>query len=213
MRGMGCESFTVAALSCLKSSQNRRLPSFFFTMTTVEAQGLLEGRMTPLDNICWTWAISSRRTARFWRRYGWRSRGPSVSMVCCRSGVQPRSSSPWFTMSLNSWRRAFSCRCWVDGRCAGTGSGRQGLEAAGGGGASATATISTVPTVCLVCKPEQFWAVIVDRDPHFRSTGEHRYPRHKRRENFLWAKVDVFAGPWVMATDQARCFGGDVDGL
>ena len=32
----------------------------FFTMTTGEAQGLLEGRMTPLDSICWTWAISSR---------------------------------------------------------------------------------------------------------------------------------------------------------
>ena len=54
MRGMGCATFTVATLSCLKSTQNRRLPSFFFTMTTDEAQGLLEGRMTPLDSICWT---------------------------------------------------------------------------------------------------------------------------------------------------------------
>ena len=27
---MGCASFTVAALNCLKSAQNRRLPSFFF---------------------------------------------------------------------------------------------------------------------------------------------------------------------------------------
>ena len=68
MRGMGCASFTVAALRCLKSTQNRRLPSFFFTMTTGEAQGLLEGRMTPLDSICLTWAISSRRTAGFWQR-------------------------------------------------------------------------------------------------------------------------------------------------
>ena len=66
MRGMECASFTMAALSCLKSTQNRRLPSFFFTMTTGEAQGLLEGRITPLDSICWTWAISSRRTAGFW---------------------------------------------------------------------------------------------------------------------------------------------------
>ena len=138
MRGMGCASFTIAALSCLKSTQNRRLPSFFFTMTTGEAQGLLEGRMTPLNNICWTWAIPSRR-------YGWGSGGPSVSMVCCRSGVQPRSSSPWLTMSLNSWKRAFS---W----CAGTGGRRRGLEAAGGGGASVTATTSSVPTVCPVCK-------------------------------------------------------------
>ena len=67
MRGMGCVSFIVAALSCLKSTQNCRLPSFFLTMTTGEAQGLLQGRMTPFDIICWTWAISYRRTVRFWR--------------------------------------------------------------------------------------------------------------------------------------------------
>ena len=123
MLGMGCASFIVAALSCLKSTQNHRLPSFFLTMTTGEAQGLLEGWMMPLDSICWTWAISSCRTAGFWRRYGWRRGGPSVSMVCCRSGVQPRSSSPWLMMSLNSWKRSFSCCCWVGDRCAGTGGG------------------------------------------------------------------------------------------
>ena len=37
-------------------------------------------------------------------------------------------------------------------RCTGTGGGRCGLEAAGGGGESATATTSRVPTVCPVCK-------------------------------------------------------------
>ena len=47
-------------------------------------------------------------------------------------GVQPRSSSPWLTMSLNSWKRAFSCCCWVGDRCAGTGGRRRRLEAAGG---------------------------------------------------------------------------------
>ena len=60
---------------------------------------------------------------------------------------------------------------------------------------------------------ERFWAVIMDRDSYFGSTGKRRYPGHKRRETFLWAKVDIFVGPRVMATDQARCFGGDVDGL
>ena len=54
MWGMGCASFMVVALSCLKSTQNRRLPSLFLTMTTGEAQGLLEGRMTPFINIFWT---------------------------------------------------------------------------------------------------------------------------------------------------------------
>ena len=86
MRGMGCASFIVAALSCLNSTQNRRLPSFFLTMTTGEAQGLLEGRMTPFVNICWTWAISSHRTARLWRRYGWWRGGPSVSMAVAGAG-------------------------------------------------------------------------------------------------------------------------------
>ena len=60
---------------------------------------------------------------------------------------------------------------------------------------------------------ERLGAVIVDRDSHFGSTGKRGHPGHKRREALLRAKVDVLAGPWVMATDQARCLGGDVDGL
>ena len=55
--------------------------------------------------------------------------------------------------------------------------------------------------------------MIVDHDPYFGSTGKHRHPGHKRRKTFLRAKIDVFAGPRVMATDQVRCFGGDVEGL
>ena len=66
--------------------------------------------------------------------------------------MQPRSSSPWLMMSLNSWKRSFSCCCWVGDRCAGTGGGRSGLEAAGGGGGSAMATTSRVPTFCPVCR-------------------------------------------------------------
>ena len=142
MRGMGWASLIVTALSCLKSMQNRRLPSFFFTMTTGEAQGLLEGRMTPLESICCTCVISSRRTAGFWWRYGWRSGGPSVSMVCCSSGVQPNSSSPWLIMSLNSWKRAFSCCCCAGDKCSGTGGWLGCLEAGVGGSESARATIS-----------------------------------------------------------------------
>ena len=65
IRDRGCASLTVAALSCQKSTQKRRLPSFFFTITTGEAQGLLEGRMMSLASICWTCAISSCRTAGF----------------------------------------------------------------------------------------------------------------------------------------------------
>ena len=117
MRGMGWASLIVAASSCLKSTQSWRLSSFFFTMTTSEAQGLLEGQMTPLKSICCTCAISSRQTAGFWRRYGWWSGGPSVSMVRCSSGVQPKSSSPWLIMSLNSGKRAFNSCCCDGDRC------------------------------------------------------------------------------------------------
>ena len=53
----------------------------------------------------------------------------------------------------------------------------------------------------------------MDRDPYFGSTGECRYPGHKRWQTFLRAKVDVFAGPGVMAADQVRCLGEDIDGL
>ena len=53
----------------------------------------------------------------------------------------------------------------------------------------------------------------MDRDPYFGSTGERRYPGHKRWQTLLRAKADIFAGPRVMAVDQERCFGRDVDGL
>ena len=42
--------------------------ALFFTITTGEAHGLLEGRMMSLASVCWTCAISSRRTAVFCRR-------------------------------------------------------------------------------------------------------------------------------------------------
>ena len=50
----------------------------------------------------------------------------------------------------HSWKRTFSCCCWVGDRCSGTGGGRCGLEAAGGGGELATATTSRIRTVCPV---------------------------------------------------------------
>ena len=73
-------------------------------------------------------------------------------MVCCSNGMQPRSSSPWLMISLNSWKRSFSCCCWMGDRCSGTGGWRRGLEAAGGGGESVMATISRVPTFWPACR-------------------------------------------------------------
>ena len=69
-----------------------------------------------------------------------------------QSRVQPKSSSPWLIMSLNSWKRDFSCCCCAGDRCSGTGGWQVWLEAGGGGGESARATISRVPTVCPVCR-------------------------------------------------------------
>ena len=53
----------------------------------------------------------------------------------------------------------------------------------------------------------------MDRDPYFGATGKHRDPGYKRWQSFLRAEVDIFAGPGVIAADQARCFGRDVDSL
>ena len=90
--------------------------------------------MTLLDSICCTCVISSRRTAGLWRRYGWWSGGPSVSMVCWSSGVQPKSSSPWLIMSLNSWKRLSAAAAVlaidVQGQAAGWVGWRQGVVAA-----------------------------------------------------------------------------------
>ena len=55
--------------------------------------------------------------------------------------------------------------------------------------------------------------MVMDLDPYFGATGKSRDPGYKCWLSFLWAEVDIFAGPGVMAADQARCFGGDIYGL
>ena len=64
IRGREWASLVVVASSCQESTQKRRLPSVL-TMTTNDAHGLLEGRMTPLSNICCTCVASSLLMARF----------------------------------------------------------------------------------------------------------------------------------------------------
>ena len=75
MRGMGWASLIVVALSCLKSTQNRRLPSFIFTMTTGEARGLLEGWMTLLEkhllHLCHLFSSDGRALAALWLVKRW----------------------------------------------------------------------------------------------------------------------------------------------
>ena len=61
MWGRGCASLMVAALSCRKSTQKRRLPSFFFTITTSEAQGLLEGHRLSAFVGPWPFLLAGQR--------------------------------------------------------------------------------------------------------------------------------------------------------
>ena len=139
--------------------------------------------------------------------------GRVLAMVCWSSGVQPKSYSPWLMMSLNSWKRAFSCCCWAGEKCSGTGGWRFWLAAGGGSGESARVTISRVPTVCLVCRQRGsgWWLCIVTQTS--LSTCESGHSRHKCGKAFLWAEVYILAGPGVMAADQTRCFGGYVNDL
>ena len=59
MRGKGWESFTVRALSLLKSMQKRSDLSFFLTKTTALYQGLLLGQTTPASNINFKCSLTS----------------------------------------------------------------------------------------------------------------------------------------------------------
>ena len=136
-----------------------------------------------------------------------------VSMVCCSNGVQPRSSSPWLMILLNSWKRSFSCCCWMGDRCSGTGGWRRGLEAAGRGGESAMATISRVPAFWPECRRKVsgwwLWIAIHTSEP-LESVGT---PDTNVGRASFWAEVDILSGPGVMTADQSSSFGGDVGGL
>ena len=95
-------------------------------------------------------------------------------------------------------------------RCSGTGGWRRGLEAAGGGGESAMATIMRVPTFWPACR---LWTVVMDCNPYLGAAGERGDSGHKHRQSFLWAEVDILGGPGVMTADQSSGFGGDAGGL
>ncbi len=51
--GMGYLSGVVTWLRCRKSPHGLQSPDFFGTMCRGDAQGLLEGRMMPMSNMCW----------------------------------------------------------------------------------------------------------------------------------------------------------------
>ena len=52
-------SLMVQLFSFLRSTQNLRLLSFFWTRTTALAHGLCNYQMTPISSIYWIWALTS----------------------------------------------------------------------------------------------------------------------------------------------------------
>ena len=59
-KGMGKLSFLVTALTFLKSTQKRKLPSFFLTRTTGEFHGETDSRIISFWSISFTWRSISR---------------------------------------------------------------------------------------------------------------------------------------------------------
>ena len=46
--------------------------------------------------------------------------------------------------------------------------------------------------------------------PELWTTGERWNAGHKGRESIIGAKEDVLGGPWIVTTDKARCFRGNI---
>ena len=52
--------------------------------------------------------------------------------------------------------------------------------------------------------------MIMHGKPELWTTRERWNADHKGRESIIWVKEDVLGGPWIVATDKARCLGGNI---
>ena len=62
-------------------------------------------------------------------------------------------------------------------------------------------------------KLERLWPVIMHGKPELWTTRECWNASHKGRESIIGAKEDVLGGPWIVATDKARCLRGNISCL
>ena len=52
--------------------------------------------------------------------------------------------------------------------------------------------------------------MVMHGKPELRTTRECWNAGHKGRESIIRVKEDILCGPWIVATDKARCLGGNI---
>ena len=110
--GRGWESFFVREFSLLKSIQNLKEPSFFWTSTTALHQGLLLGRIAPASNInlrCSLTSSTCRGEILLNRSLKGAASGYLSSIMCSAAFVHLIS---FFSRENKSWysaRRLLAC--------------------------------------------------------------------------------------------------------
>ena len=107
IRGRGWASLIVASFIWRKSTQNLMDPSFFLTITTGEAQGLIEGRITPSRNISLTCCCSISLIIGFCRLKGCLI-GRPVVWISCSTRYVLLMGSPY--LEKTSWYSSKSCQ-------------------------------------------------------------------------------------------------------
>ena len=109
MRGMGKESSLVTPFSFRQSTHNRRVPFFFFTKTIGEAQGDVEGRITPSSNIFSMISCNAARCCAGIRRARClQGAALPVSILCRNTFVRPSGVPVQAKAEAQSWSNIFS---------------------------------------------------------------------------------------------------------
>ena len=202
MRGRGCASLMVAALSCRKSTQKRRLPSFFLTITTGEAKGcwLDLGHFFSPDS--WVLAMIGLAEGRSFGFNGVLQQWGAAKIVLSLVDDIAEFLEEVLQLLLLDGRQVFWDR-WLAKRLGG-GWGR--CRVSEGDNLQGAYILASA-------QAERLWTVVMDRNPYFGAVGERGDSGHKRRQSLLWAEVDILVGPGIMTADQAGGFSRDVGGL
>ena len=109
--GMAYASLMVLLLSFLKSTQNRIVPSFFLTITTLEEYGLWLGLIAPASSISARCSRTSWNNAGGMRRCGSLNGSLSINLILCFTKSQlPKSVIPFEKIPFHLERKVF---IWV----------------------------------------------------------------------------------------------------